>query len=285
MPRTADLRRLQSTVDRDRAVIADATRTATLPDGSTIRLARFGSGPTVVCAPMIAELNFVYLPHVRALSEEFEFVLYEPRISRTTRVGAADRARELLAVVDAVGARAHVLSWSDAGSVAYLAGLRRPEALRSVVFLGLADRYTFPPPLGWLTRALDRWPVQRLFPTVLLRLLLSHFLGGDRLTPRWVFRETGKIPRLADLFKHSVLPCMTDHRPTPGRFTIPSVLIGGDRDTLVTTDQMRRMAALAGEGCDFVLVPGGEHILGYAAPDPVNTALREFYARLGDPHP
>ncbi|UUV35878.1 alpha/beta hydrolase [Amycolatopsis roodepoortensis] len=277
MPRP-DLDALNKRVDHDRAAIDTAMTTQETPDGSTIRIARIGTGPTVVCLPMITELNFVYLPQVQALSDQYEFVIYEPRLSRTHRVSAADRARELRTVIDTVGAEsAHLLAWSDAGSAAYLACRWWPERIRSAVFLGLADHYTFPQPIQMLTHALDRFPIEKAFPPPVLGRLISHYLGGSKIPPRWVYSETRRIPQLRQLFKYSVLPCFRDHQPDSEPFPVPALLIGGDKDALVTPAQMRNMARLLNPDREAVIVPGGEHILGYATPEPVNDAVRDFY--------
>lgn len=274
---STDVPALSRRVAADRAAIDQEMRTVTGAGDRPIRLARFGSGTPVVCLPMITELNFVYYPHAEALADRHEVVLYEPALSRAGRISVADRARELRAVLDILDEPAHLLAWSDAGSAAYYAGLRWPELLRSVAFLGLADNYVFPQPLQAFAQSLDKWPLDKLLPTAALRLLLSHYLSGPRVPFRWVHAETGKIPQLRALFRHSILPCMLDHRPSAADdFTVPSLFLGGDRDTLVSTRQMKAMARHL--GCEFTLIPGGEHFLGYADPDAVNLALSEFYA-------
>lgn len=71
-----------------------------------------------------------------------------------------------------------------------------------------------------------------------------------------------------------------EHRPVGGEISVRTLALRGDRDRLLTVGQARRMAELIGPHCDFKVVPGGEHFLPYATPEPVNSALSDFYASL-----
>lgn len=275
---------LAACVARHRDSIDRATRPVELTDGSTVGVARFGRGPMVVCVPTITELNFVYAPQIEALSDRYELVLYQPRLSRTRRVSLADRVRELVLVLDALEAEpAHLLAWSDAGSVAYRAARLHPGRLASVAFLGLPDQYRFPGPLRWFADALYRYPIGAAVPSAVIGLLLSHFLAGPRIPSGWVFGESRRITGLSALFKHSILPCMLEHRPVAGPLGLPSLMVAGTRDALVGVDRMRAMARLLGPRCEVRVVAGGEHILPYANPDAVNQSLARFYDRLAPP--
>src|SRR4051812_7112635 len=68
-------------VDADRLLVESAMESRQLPDGSVVRMAVFGPGPVVLCAPTLAELTFVYVPHTHHLRDRFTVVVYEPRIS------------------------------------------------------------------------------------------------------------------------------------------------------------------------------------------------------------
>lgn len=271
---------LAARVSRDRDMLEAAMTTCALPDGSTVRVARFGAGPVVVCAPTVPELGFVYLPHALHLAERFEVVIYEPRMSRTARVTVVDRAAELRAVAQVISDQpVHLLSWSDAGSVIYRAARDEPDAYRTLTFMGLPDRYVFPGPLQAFTRLMYRRNITATVPPAVLAGLLAHFLSGPKMDRRWVFGEARAIDRLVPYFRHSILPCMLEHAPKPGEIDLPTLYLAGDDDTLVTVEQMRRMAAMLGDRTEFVPVTGGEHILGYAAPEQVNAALEDFYDR------
>ena len=267
-------------VDTDNALIASAMRPLALPDGSTMRVARLGAvgkGPVVVCVPTVAELNFVYVPMIRELGDRFEFVLYEPALSFSRRIGVSDRQDEILALIDALGgAPVHLMAWSDGGSAAYRLAAQDPERVVSLLLLGLADRYRLPGPLNLLLQGMDRFPLHRVTPTILVRLLLAWFMGGPQVPRRWFLAESRRIRPFVPFVKYSLLPCMTDHAPRANEIGVPTLLVGGDNDALVSVGQLRGMASLLGSHARFVLVPGGEHLLGYASPAPVNRAVREF---------
>ena len=271
---------LRARIERDRAVLNAAMVDHRLRDGSSVRVARFGSGPTVLCVPMVQQLGFIYMPQVEHLMQDHQVVLYEPRLSRTARVSVADRAAELREVVELLGDRpVHLLAWSDAGAAAYLVGLQRPDRVASLALLGLADRYAFPQPVQALARNLYARPIERFVPHVLCSALLAMVLSGPRFSWRWVLREAQGIEGLPHLLKHSILPLVMEHKPHPQQLPMPSLLIGGDDDALVTVEQMQRMAVALGTECQFVALPGGEHALGYATPDEVNAILSHFYVR------
>jgi pimeloyl-ACP methyl ester carboxylesterase len=246
-----------------------------LPNGTVVRMAIFGQGPVVVCAPTVSELNFVYLPHIQYLRDRFTVVVYEPRTSVHERLSLADRTLELAAVVEAIDGQAHLLSWSDGGSAAYRLATEHPARCLSATFLGLADQYRFPGPLNPLARLIYSGRVDRLVPLIVMRALLSWFLGGPRASRRWLYAETGRIPNLRGLLRYTILPCMIEHAPYRP-LQVPSLLIGGDHDALVGVRSMTRMVGILGSPASLVVIPGGEHILGYTSPARVNAALDEF---------
>lgn len=270
---------LHERVQQDRAQMDGAMRLERTADGREIRVARFGSGAPLVCVPSVPEVDFVYMPQIRHLAERYEVIIYEPRLSRTERVGLEERQAELLAVLDLVGSDpVHLLAWSDSGSIAYRAVQRRPERFCSLALLGLPDRYVFPGPIHAFAQLLYRRPIDRTVPAVTLSALLARYLGGARFSRRWVFGEAQRIERLPQYVRHSILPLMLEHRADDSRVAMPSVVVGGDHDALVPMDSMRRMATLL--GTEFVPVAGGEHMLGYCSPQLVNEALDSFYTRV-----
>lgn len=250
----------------------------TLADGSVLRLLDAGSGEAMVFVPMIAELNFVYAPQLEEFGQDHRVLVYEPRLSRTSHFGIADRAREIILLLDELTIeRAHLVAWSDAGSAAYHFAKTWPDRCRSVAFLGLADEYRFPQPLHLATRLLAAVPLEQLVPDRVLARILARYLGGRQVKPQWVAQRAARVPHLARLFKHSVLPNLLEHRPSAGEVGVPSVVLCGDDDALVSIAQAQRMAQLlAGEA---MIIPGGEHFLGYVHPDPVNSAMRTFYQK------
>jgi pimeloyl-ACP methyl ester carboxylesterase len=268
--------------DMDQRTVERQMREVSLKDQSKLRVLDSGWGEPIIFLPMASELNFVYARQLEEFKPDHRVILYEPRLSRKSYFGVADRAREVLDLMDALGLeRAHIVAWSDAGAGAYYLAKNFPDRCQSVVFLGLADRYRFPQPLQFLTRMLAHLPIEGTVPGWLFARILAKNLGGPQLKPEWVAERAAKVPQLPRLFKHSVLPQLIEHQPIAGEVKdVPCLQICGDNDVLVSVEQARRMAKLISNSREAVIVPEGEHFLGYVNYEAVNCAMREFYSSL-----
>lgn len=269
----------------DQKSIQEYMVSLSLEDGTFMRVLDVGEGEAIVFLPMVTELNFVYAPQLEEFRSDYRVILYEPRLSRHTHFGLGDRAAEVVALLKALGLKsAHIVAWSDTGSVAYYLAKQHAEICRSVIFLGLADRYTFPKPIQLLVQLLADWPIEHLVPSWFLSWFLGRYLGGMQVKPRWVAQRAAQVPEISRLFKHSVLPNLLEHQPQKGEVTVASLVVCGDRDALVTIDQAKRMAGLLANTGEAVIIPGGEHFLGYVNATPVHKAMRAFYACLASQH-
>jgi pimeloyl-ACP methyl ester carboxylesterase len=74
---------------------------------------------------------------------------------------------------------------------------------------------------------------------------------------------------------------MLDHHPSAEKLKMPSLVVCGDKDSLVSVQQSQRMAALVSHSGDAFIIPGGEHLLPYVNSGWVNKTLRNFYSSLG----
>jgi pimeloyl-ACP methyl ester carboxylesterase len=285
-PRTTWLRppvaaSLLSRTTNDQNALSGAMREIALPDGRTVRVLDCGTGDAVVMLPMITELNFVYASQIADLQTDHRVVAYEPLLCADANVGIADRADEVRGVLAALGIpRAHIIAWSDTGSVAYHLARTRPEVCRSLTFIGLADRYRFPRPYGLLLTMLQRLPIERLVPSRVLATVLGRFLGGTQIKPEWIVEGAVRVPRLSALFKHSIAPNLTEHRPRPEEVWTPSLVIVGEHDRVAPVARVRRMAALLPNAGAAVIVHGGEHFVQYVDDALVNAELRRFLATV-----
>jgi pimeloyl-ACP methyl ester carboxylesterase len=268
--------------DADQTAIKQQMRAVSLRDRSTLNVLYSGRGEPIIFLPMIDELNFVYARQLREFGDDYRVILYEPRLSRKSHFGVADRAGEVVALMDALRLEsAHIVAWSDAGAGAYYLAKHWPQRCRSVVFFGLADRYRFPQPMQFLTKMFASLPIEGMVPAGLLARILSRYLGGPQLKSSWVAQRAVLVPQLPRLFKHSVLPQIIEHQPTAGEIKdVPCLAICGDNDALVTVEQARRMAKLLSGAGEAVIIPGGEHFLNYVHSEAVNNSMREFYSSL-----
>jgi pimeloyl-ACP methyl ester carboxylesterase len=265
----------------DRRAIEEAMVAVELGDGTSLRVLDCGSGQALVLMPMLAELNFVYAPQIAEFQRDHRVILYEPCLGTDRRVGIADRAEEarmLLAALDVP--HAHFVVWGDTGSAAYHLAKHYPQLCRSLVFIGLADRYRFPQPYALLLTMLERLPLERVVSSRLFATVLGRFVGGTQIRPEWFVEEAKDVPRLAALFKRSILPNLTEHEPQAGEVTAPSLLVVGDRDRIVSPAQAERMARLLPNAEPLFVKEGGEHFVSYVESDVVNEAIRRFLAMV-----
>lgn len=269
--------------EADQKALDDSMVTVSLGPSRSVRVFETGTGAPLLCFPMVKELNFVYAPQVERFQETHRVVLYEPTLSRTTRVSINDRAEEARLLLDSLGIdSAHILAWSDAGSAAYLFAKCWPDRCRSAVFLGLADRFRFRQPVQLFVRLLEKLPLEALVPSTLFARFLSRYLSGPEVHASWVVKKATSIPKLTRLFKHSVLPNLIEHRPQKGEVRIPSLVISGDADALVSLVQAQRMARILSDMGDAVIIPGGEHFLGYVHANAVNEIIERFYREVSE---
>ncbi len=128
---------------------------------------------------------------------------------------------------------------------------------------------------------LEHLPMERVVSSRVFATLLGRFVGGTQIRPEWITQHAAQIPRLTALFKRSILPNLTEHRPRLGEVLVSSLVIAGDRDRIVSVAQARRMAALLPNAGPAVIKPGGEHFVNYVDDATVNEEIRRFLRRPG----
>lgn len=174
----------------------------------------------------------------------------------------------------------HVIVWGDTGSAAYVLARDRPQLVRSLVFIGLADRYTFAQPYGGLLFLLQRLPLERMVSGPTFARLLSRYVGGSRVLPEWIEESARSVPDLLPLFKHGIQPNLTDHRPLDGEIRQPCLIMAGDDDRIVSPRQAERMAALLPGARQVLIRAGGDHFVNYTDDEWATRVIREFLASI-----
>jgi len=255
--------------------------TLTVDGGDPLEVFDSGQGDPILLLPMTPELNFVYAAQIEEFQSSHRMILYKPRLSARSRVGIADRANEAVSLMKRLGLeRTHIIVWGDTGSAAYYLAKRWPEKCRSIVFIGLADKYAFPQPFQFLLRLLSQFPIEGCVPSRVFAGILGKFVGGTQIQPKWIVERAATIPDLTRLFKNSILPNLTEHRPVAGELQVPCVVICGDHDRVVSVSQAQRMARLLPTGSQAVVIVDGQHFVNYVDGAAVNKVIREFYASL-----
>ena len=162
-----------------------------------------GHGDPIIFIPTVSELHFVYAPQLEEFGKDYRVILYDPELSRRSFVRVSDRAEEVKLLIKHLGVQsAHIVAWSDAGSVAYHLAKTSPELCRSVIFLGLSSSYKYPEPLYSLSQILLRFPIENVVPPGIIARILAKFLGGPEAKSEWIMQRALTIPQLTHFFKY-----------------------------------------------------------------------------------
>jgi pimeloyl-ACP methyl ester carboxylesterase len=247
-------------------------------DGYDRRVFSSGSGPAVVCVPVLSSLNFLYAPQIAALSPFRRVVTYEPNVSLSRRLPLQGRVAELRSVLATLGiGSADILGWSDAGAVACAFARAHPEMTRSLTLLSLPR--AFPTPLRLLARVSRAFPLEKLLPAAALAWPLGLLARGRRVSAGLIAQVAREIPEIVRVLKYSLLPILEDHRVEPGTINARAVVLNGSQDRIVSAREARALVAALPNAEPLVVVPDGEHFLTYANAAAVNATVARFLAR------
>ena len=142
-----------------------------------------GEGEPLVFVPILEHLEFVYARQVRAFSQARRVILYRRQENRTSSVGLAERAAELLRVLDSLGLeKVDLVGHGDGAMVLFEFALRYPERCRSLTIIAQAADYEIAPhPFIWLLHELFlRLPVEHLLPAWFLRRIVINYIVAQR---------------------------------------------------------------------------------------------------------
>src|SRR5437588_1505845 len=142
-----------------------------------------GQGEPLVFVPILEHLEFVYARHIRAFSTSRPVILYRRQENRTRFVGLAERAAELLHVLDTLGLeKVDLVGHGDAAMVLFEFGIAHPQRCRSLTIIAQAADYQIAPhPFIWLLHELFlRLPVEHFLPAWFLRRLVVNYIVAQR---------------------------------------------------------------------------------------------------------
>lgn len=142
-----------------------------------------GEGDPLVFVPILEHLEWVYARQVQAFSRSRRVILYRRRENRERFVGLAERAAELLDVLDSLGLQ-HVdlVGHGDAAMVLFEFAIQYPRRCRSLTIIAQgADYQIAPHPFIWLLHELFiRLPVERFLPAWFLRRIVINYIMASR---------------------------------------------------------------------------------------------------------
>jgi len=273
-------------------------------NGIDLPIIDIGQGEPLVFVPILEHLEFVYARQIRAFSQSRRVILYRRQENRTRFVGLAERAAELLHVLDSLGLeKVDLVGHGDAAMVLFEFGIAHPQRCRSLIIIAQAADYQIAPhPFIWLLHELFlRLPVEHFLPAWFLRRLVVNYImaqrpfvgagedveeGWGRLRrppspqlPRQLIEEQfRKIALWPFVYKFSVLPIIHsfDVRQQLERLTMPILLINRADDALSPEAKTRWLAQHLPNCAGYHVVAGGERFFMYSQSEQVNELMAAF---------
>ena len=245
-------------------------------------LAAGRGGVHVLFVPTFVELTFVYSDLIDTLSVDHRVLTYIPKVTDRSFFGPVERAREALSVMDELGVpAAHVVAWSDAGSVLTELAVLAPGRVLSAVYLGTPGAYRLSGPLDLLARLYTVMPLDRVTLDQVAATAVAWFLGGRLLTSRDLLPRVRALGNVAGYLRFSILPCLMyssveriQASTAVSRGSMPVLVVGGRSDRLVGPDEQMELAAAWGG--TFVCLENGDHFMPFTSAHDVSQAVTEF---------
>jgi pimeloyl-ACP methyl ester carboxylesterase len=252
--------------------------------GLDVAYDRAGEGPPLVLVHGAGGDAREWRPQMTGLADDFTVIAWdEPGAGRSSDVpadfGLAGYATALAALVETLGAPAHLCGLSWGGTVTLELYRRRPELVATLV---LADTYA-----GWK----GSLPEHELHARV---ASVERMLGApaEKVQPTVPGLFAGEPPHnvvelldavAADVRPESVRVALgaiaeADLRDVLPRIAVPTLLVWGELDARSPLSVAREFAR-AIPHAELVVIPGAGHMSNLERPDEFNAAVRDFCRR------
>jgi pimeloyl-ACP methyl ester carboxylesterase len=265
-------------------------------------VAEVGDGDPVLLLHGIAQHWYAWRKLVPELSGEYRLFCLDLRgagWSEATRhgYGTDQQVQDVLAVMDALGLeRVRLIGHDSGGWLGFALCLHAPERFGGFVALNITHPWPSQATLirtawrFWYT-ALWEYPgagrfVLRRWPGF-TRFLLRRWAGPPY---RWDLDALEEFVRASRTrsgsraiqqalwqFVLRDIPALVLHRHSRSRLTVPTLILGGQKDPVSRPERSRRMARQA-DDLEIAVVPGW-HLLAETAPRIVAAAVREHFGR------
>jgi pimeloyl-ACP methyl ester carboxylesterase len=240
-----------------------------------------GSGPAMVMLHGFMMTGEMFAPQVEAFGGSFRCVTVDLR-GHGESVAAGefdfwDEARDVLAVLDALGvARAVLVGTSQGGFVALRVALLAPERVLALVLTGTSAEVEDAPAAATYREVNKNWralgPIDPLIDSI-SDVCLGDYPGAEEWKARWREMDpvAGESVTETLVARDAVLSRL-------GELTMPALVMHGAADAAYPVDKGKAIAAALPGAGEAVIVPGGAHYLSLTSAEAVNASMRKFLA-------
>jgi pimeloyl-ACP methyl ester carboxylesterase len=250
-----------------------------------------GAGEPLVLIPGFGNGLWIWFKQTSALASRFRTITFDPRgISRSE---ATDEPISIRQIADDVAAllrgleleRAHILGASFGGFVAQEFALAYPQLTRSLTLCctSFGGPHHVPPPLSTLqaiasTKGLNT--EERVRENLLLAFSPDYLAeNGEEAEHVIELRAANPVPEYA--YMHQLQAAMVfNTEARVSEITAPTLVITGDADIIVPSENSRNLAALI-PGARLVIVEGGSHTFFIERAEEFNRTVTEFISSVG----
>ena len=244
-----------------------------------------GEGDPLLCVHGLACDTLGWIPQIQAFAARHRTVIFDNRdvgqsSMATGEYEIADMARDALALSDELELDSfHLLGISMGGAIAQEIALQAPDRVRTLTLaVTFHDSGTYARRLGevWGARVNQISREQHIDELMLLNHSEEFFDNPDMVEFVRTAMLNNPHPQPPEAFCRQLAACARhDVRDRLGSLTMPTHVIGGERDILVPVWKQRDIAALI-PGAKLTVLPGAPHGLSLERAEEFNAAVLEF---------
>jgi 3-oxoadipate enol-lactonase len=244
-----------------------------------------GAGEPLLCVAGLTCDTLVWIPQIQAFAEAHRTVIFDNRDAGQSSMATgdyeiADMARDAVALADELGLETfHLLGVSMGGAIAQEIALSAPERVRTLTLA-----VTWHDSGAYARRTAEVWGArvrQISHEQHIDELMLLNHSEAFYESPEMVeFVRTAMLnnphPQPPEAFCRQLAACSRhDARDRLGSLTMPTHVIGGERDILVPVWKSRAIAD-AIPGSKLTVLPSAPHGLSLERAEEFNAAVLEF---------
>jgi pimeloyl-ACP methyl ester carboxylesterase len=244
-----------------------------------------GEGEPLLCVHGLACDTLAWIPQVQAFSAAYRTVIFDNRDVGQSSAGEgdyeiADMARDALALADELELDTfHLVGISMGGAIAQEIALQAPDRVRTLTLA-----VTFPAGSAYARRLAEVWGTrvkqvsyeQHVDELMLLNHSEEFFENADMVEFIRTAMVNNPHPQSAEAFCRQIAACgRHDTRDRLASLTMPTHVIGGERDILVPVWKSREIAERI-PGAKLTVLANAPHGLSLERAEEFNAAVLDF---------